>query len=46
VSTLAGRSDISDALKRKIFFDNPVRFYGMKLDPAEYGAGREAVASR
>ena len=46
VSTLANRSDISDTLKRKIFLDNPTRFYGMKADPADYGAGREAVAAR
>src|SRR5438309_1924101 len=45
VSALANRTDISDTLQRKIFFDNPVRLYGMKLDPAEYGAGREALVA-
>jgi uncharacterized protein len=31
VSALADRNDISGDLKRKIFFDNPQRFYGMTL---------------
>ena len=39
VSTLAERGDIADSLKRKIFFDNPQRFYGMTVDPAGFGAG-------
>ncbi len=39
VSTLADRTDIGDGLKRKIFFDNPQRFYGIKVDPATFGAG-------
>jgi hypothetical protein len=39
VSTLADRADIADGLKRKIFFDNPQRFYGMTVDPAAFGAG-------
>jgi uncharacterized protein len=39
VSTLADRGDIADSLKRKIFFDNPQRFYGMTVDPAGFGAG-------
>ena len=39
VSTLADRSDVPGSLKRKIFFDNPQRFYGMKVDPASFGAG-------
>jgi uncharacterized protein len=38
VSTLADRTDIPDGLKRKIFFDNPQRFYGMSVDPAAFGA--------
>src|SRR5438105_793326 len=29
VSTLADRTDVTDSLKRRIFFDNPQRFYGM-----------------
>ena len=33
-STLADRSDIPDGLKRKIFFDNPQRFYGINFQPA------------
>jgi len=48
VSTLADRTDISDTLKRKIFFDNPKRFYGLDMEasdflpaqPAAAGAGR------
>ena len=36
VSTLADRGDISEGLKRKIFFDNPQRFYGFEL-PAGIG---------
>ena len=40
VSTLADRNDIPDGLKRKIFFDNPLRFYGMTIDPASLGAGQ------
>ena len=39
VSTLADRSDIADGLKRKIFFDNPQRFYGITVDPASFGVG-------
>jgi uncharacterized protein len=34
VDTLADRTDVPEALKRKIFFDNPCRFYG--LDPAQF----------
>ena len=29
----------AEGLKRKIFFDNPQRFYGMTVDPAAFGAG-------
>jgi len=39
VSTLADRTDIAEGLKRKIFFDNPQRFYGINVDPASFGAG-------
>jgi len=39
VSTLADRTDITESLKRKIFFDNPQRFYGITVDPADFGAG-------
>jgi hypothetical protein len=35
---LADRSDIPGGLKRKIFFDNPQRFYGLTVDPASFGA--------
>jgi predicted TIM-barrel fold metal-dependent hydrolase len=38
VATLADRRDLPDALKRKIFFDNPQRFYGIRVDPATFGA--------
>jgi len=27
IPTLLGRDDIDDGVKRKIFFDNPLRFY-------------------
>jgi uncharacterized protein len=46
VRTLADRTDISDSLKRKIFFDNPLRFYGIGVDAASFGAGRETAAAR
>mgnify|MGYP003624068582 CR=1 FL=1 len=36
--TLADRNDVPVELKRKIFFDNPQRFYGLKVDPANIGA--------
>jgi uncharacterized protein len=36
VAHLANRNDISTDLKRKIFYDNPLRFYGMKVDPAKF----------
>jgi uncharacterized protein len=39
VATLADRSDVPDALKRKIFFDNPCRLYGLKLDAAQFSGG-------
>jgi hypothetical protein len=29
---------VSVELKRKIFYDNPQRFYGLKLDPAGFSA--------
>jgi predicted TIM-barrel fold metal-dependent hydrolase len=32
VSSLASRDDITDSQKRKIFFDNPSRFYGLNLN--------------
>jgi hypothetical protein len=38
VSTLADRSDIAEDLKRTIFFDNPQRFYGLKVEPADFSA--------
>src|SRR6516162_6380006 len=40
VATLADRNDVPVELKRKIFFDNPRRFYGMTIDPASLGAGQ------
>lgn len=36
VSTLMERDDISDTLKRKIFFENPQRLYGLKVEPADF----------
>src|SRR5579883_520753 len=39
VATLADRTDIAGELKRKIFADNPRRFYGEAVDPAAF-AGR------
>lgn len=38
VDELAERTDVSEALKRKIFFDNPQRLYGFTVDPAEFQA--------
>jgi hypothetical protein len=35
---LADRNDVSVELKRKIFFDNPRRFYGLKVDSTDFGA--------
>jgi hypothetical protein len=37
VTTLADRSNVSAELKRKIFFDNPQRFYGFKISPGDFG---------
>lgn len=36
VATLAERNDISEELKRKIFFDNPQRYYGIRVEPASF----------
>ena len=36
VKTLADRDDISEELKRKIFFDSPQRYYGIGVDPASF----------
>jgi predicted TIM-barrel fold metal-dependent hydrolase len=44
VATLADRTDISDQLKRKIFFDNPRRFYGLEVSPADYGTQQTLTA--
>lgn len=38
VATLADRSDVSDTLKRKIFTENPHRFYGPAVDAAAFAA--------
>ncbi len=35
VSTLAERSDVGNALKQKIFCDNPRRFYDLSLKPSK-----------
>jgi uncharacterized protein len=45
VRTLADRTDISDSLKRKIFLDNPQRFYGFKVEPSDFAVGAEAVTA-
>ena len=37
-ANLANRNDVSTELKRKIFFDNPQRFYGIEVDPAAFAA--------
>lgn len=37
VASLADRQDVSEALKRKIFFENPQRYYGFKLDGQGFG---------
>lgn len=44
VSTLADRSDIPDALKRKIFFGNPQAFYGFAVEASSFGACEPAIA--
>jgi predicted TIM-barrel fold metal-dependent hydrolase len=36
VEELSERHDVSDELKRKIFFDNPQRLYGFSVDPADF----------
>ena len=38
-STLADHSDLPNSLKRRIFCDNPLRFYGTEADFARFGAG-------
>jgi predicted TIM-barrel fold metal-dependent hydrolase len=43
VSTLADRSDVPDTLKRKIFFENPQRFYGFKVEVADFAPARAAA---
>jgi uncharacterized protein len=40
VATLADRNDVAAELKRKIFFDNPQQFYGIRVDPAGFAAVR------
>jgi predicted TIM-barrel fold metal-dependent hydrolase len=36
VATLADRTDVPEALKRKIFFENPQRFYRFSVNPADF----------
>ncbi|MGH7771102.1 MAG: amidohydrolase family protein [Candidatus Binatia bacterium] len=36
VSELVNRDDVSNELKRKIFFENPQRYYGFEIDPADF----------
>ena len=45
VRTLADRADLSETLKRKIFFDNPCRFYGLNIDPAGFAARASAAVA-
>jgi len=45
VSTLANRTDIPDSLKRKIFFDNPQRFYGFKVDAGDISSEMRETGS-
>jgi uncharacterized protein len=40
---LSERDDVSDELKRKIFFDNPQRLYGFNVDPADFRAPAETA---
>ncbi len=40
---LSERDDVSDELKRKIFFDNPQRLYGFNVDPANFRAPAETA---
>lgn len=42
---LMGRKDISDALKRKIFFDNAIRFYPRLREHLDQGAAGKASAA-
>jgi predicted TIM-barrel fold metal-dependent hydrolase len=45
IPTLIGRSDITDEVKRRIFFDNPVRFYPRLRARVEKQPSRAAAAS-
>ena len=36
VKDLGERMDVSETLKRKIFFENPKRFYGLKVEEAQF----------
>ena len=36
VAELADREDVTDSLKRKIFFDNPKRFYNLDTEAGEF----------
>jgi hypothetical protein len=38
------RQDVSDQLKRKIFYENPQRLYGFTVDPADCKAHEASVA--
>jgi uncharacterized protein len=44
IPTLTGRKDLSDDLKRKIFFDNPLRFYPRLRDRLGKGEGLPRAA--
>ena len=45
VAEIAGRTDISEASRRKILFDNPQRFYGFKVDTARFAPAPVAARS-
>ena len=42
---LMGRADVSDSLKHKIFFENPIRFYPKLRDYLEEERTGQSVAS-
>jgi uncharacterized protein len=44
IPSLVGRTDVSDDVKRSIFFDNPSRFYGFQQS-GEHPQGGERLAS-
>jgi predicted TIM-barrel fold metal-dependent hydrolase len=45
IPALLERSDISDEVKRQIWYDNPTRFYRLDRLPAAAGVVRAALAA-